>query len=246
LQPHRRNTICHLVDQTLLIILKGILIGVLVSAPMGPIGALCIQRTLNKGRWHGFVTGVGAMLSDVVYAVMVGMGMSFIINIVSSFKDVIQILGSALLLGFGVFLFRSNPIKAFRQQRKNITTYTQDFVTAFLLTLSNPMIIFLFIALFARLNFYNADFTYPQHILGFVSIALGALLWWLLVTSIFGKLRNRINLRRLWVVNRVIAGIIIGISLIGLVYSTFSEVKITRAAHSVRNIHSFSVKVEKE
>lgn len=222
------------------------MIGVLVSAPMGPIGALCIQRTLNKGRWHGFVTGVGAMLSDVVYAVMVGMGMSFIINIISSFHDVIQILGSALLLVFGVFLFRSNPIKAFRQQRKNITTYTQDFVTAFLLTLSNPLIIFLFIALFARLNFYNEDFTYGQHILGFVSISAGALLWWLLVTALFGKLRDRINLRRLWVVNRIIAGIIISISLIGLIYSTFDEVKITRAAHSVRNIYHSSIQMNKE
>ena len=216
--------------------------GVLVSAPMGPIGALCIQRTLNKGRWHGFVTGVGAMLSDVVYAVMVGMGMSFIVNFISSFKDIIQIMGSALLLGFGVFLFRSNPIKALRQQRKNITTYTQDFVTAFLLTLSNPLIIFLFIALFARLNFYNADFSFGQHILGFVSIAVGALLWWLLVTTLFGKLRDRINLRRLWVVNRVIAGIIIAISLIGLIYSTFAEVKTTHAYHSVKHICNFSVK----
>ncbi len=215
-------------DQTILIILKGILIGVLVSAPMGPVGALCIQRTLNKGRWHGFATGVGAMLSDVIYAVMVGMGMSFIINIISSFEGIIQILGSALLMVFGIFLFRSNPIKAFRQQRKNITTYTQDFVTAFLITLSNPMIIFLFIALFARLNFYSGDFSLLQHIIGFISIASGAMLWWLLVTTLFGKLRDRINLRRLWVVNRVIAGIIIGISLIGLIYSTFDEVKSTQ------------------
>jgi threonine/homoserine/homoserine lactone efflux protein len=214
-----------LLDQTIYIILKGILIGVLVSAPMGPIGALCIQRTLNKGRWHGFATGVGAMLSDVIYAIMVGMGMSYILDFISQYETAIQIVGSILLFGFGVMLFRSNPIKSFQEQRKNITTYTQDFITAFFITLSNPLIIFLFIALFARLNYYNGNFTISQHVLGFGSIAAGAMLWWLLVTFLFGKLRQRFNLRRLWVLNRIIASIVMAISLLGFVYSLFNDVK---------------------
>lgn len=197
----------------------------LVSAPMGPVGALCIQRTLNKGRWHGFATGVGAMISDVIYAIMVGMGMSYILNFISKNETIIQIVGSILLLGFGVMLFRTNPIKSFKQQKKNITTYTQDFVTAFFITLSNPLIIFLFIALFARLNYYNDDFTLAQHILGFASIATGALLWWFLVTLLFGKLRSHFNLRRLWVLNRIIASVVIAISILGLAYSMFYDVK---------------------
>jgi threonine/homoserine/homoserine lactone efflux protein len=213
------------VDQSIYIILKGVLIGILVSAPMGPVGALCIQRTLNKGRWHGFVTGVGAMLSDLIYAVMVGLGMSYILAFISKYESIIQISGSVLLFVFGIMLFRTNPIKTFREQRKNITTYTQDFVTAFFITLSNPLIIFLFIALFARLNYYNNDFTLAHHILGFVSIAIGALLWWLLVTFLFGKLRSKFNLRRLWILNRIIASIVLAISLLGLAYSMIYEVK---------------------
>lgn len=214
-----------MVDQTFYIILKGMLIGALVSAPMGPVGALCIQRTLNKGRWHGFATGVGAMVSDVIYAVMVGMGMSYILNFISKNETAIQVIGSILLLAFGVVLFRSNPIKSFHEQKKNITTYTQDFVTAFFVTLSNPLIIFLYIALFARLNYYNEDFTSGQHILGFASIATGALLWWFVVTFFFGKLRSKFNLRRLWVLNRIIASVVIAISLLGLAYSMFYDVK---------------------
>ena len=62
------------------IILKGIIIGVVVSAPMGPVGVLCIQRTLNKGRWYGFVTGIGASISDIIYALLTGYGMSFIFD----------------------------------------------------------------------------------------------------------------------------------------------------------------------
>ena len=61
-------------------IFKGLLIGIIASAPMGPVGILCIQRTLNKGRWYGFITGVGAAISDFIYALMVGLGMSFIMK----------------------------------------------------------------------------------------------------------------------------------------------------------------------
>ena len=66
------------------IVSKGIIIGVLVSAPMGPLGMLCIQRTLNKGRWHGFVTGIGAALSDVIYAALTCLGMGVVVNYVKA------------------------------------------------------------------------------------------------------------------------------------------------------------------
>ena len=85
-------------------IFKGIVIGVLASAPMGPVGILCIQRTLNKGRWYGFVTGVGAACSDIVYALFTGLGMSFVMDFVSNSENkfYLQIFGSLMLL---VFLF---------------------------------------------------------------------------------------------------------------------------------------------
>lgn len=212
-------------DQTVYTALKGILIGVIVSAPMGPVGALCIQRTLNKGRWHGFVTGAGAMISDVIYALIVGLGMSFILNLISKYESIIQMLGSALLFVFGVVLFRSNPIKSFQEQRKNINTYTQDFITGFFITLSNPLIIFLFIALFARLNFFSGELVIADYVVGYLAIAIGAMLWWFLVTLVFGILRTKFNLRRLWVINRIIASIVISISILGILYSTFYEVK---------------------
>ena len=72
------------------LISKGIVIGVLVSAPMGPIGMLCIQRTLNKGRWHGFVTGLGAALSDVIYAALTCLGMGVVVNFVEANQAPLQ------------------------------------------------------------------------------------------------------------------------------------------------------------
>ena len=94
-------------------IFKGIIIGILASAPMGPVGILCVQRTLNKGRWYGFVTGIGATVSDLFYAIITGVGMSFVMNLINNAhnKFILQITGSLMLLLFGIYSFRSNPTK---------------------------------------------------------------------------------------------------------------------------------------
>ncbi|MEG1685878.1 MAG: LysE family transporter, partial [Bacteroides sp.] len=88
-------------DWILDIVIKGFIIGVVVSAPLGPVGVLCIQRTLNKGRWYGFVTGLGAALSDIAYALLTGYGMSYIFDWISNNQFYLQLLGSIMLLGFG-------------------------------------------------------------------------------------------------------------------------------------------------
>ena len=94
-------------------IFKGILIGIIASAPMGPVGILCVQRTLNKGRWFGFITGVGAAISDFIYALIVGLGMSFIMEPLQNpeYQFILQITGSIILLLFGIYCFISNPTK---------------------------------------------------------------------------------------------------------------------------------------
>ena len=93
--------------------LKGILIGIIASAPMGPVGVLTIQRTLKKGRWYGLVTGFGAAISDIIYAMVTGLGMSFVMDLITSphNKFILQITGSILLLVFGLYCFRSDPTK---------------------------------------------------------------------------------------------------------------------------------------
>ena len=87
-------------DLTLYTIIRGLAIGILVSAPMGPIGILCIQRTLNKGRWSGFVTGLGAALSDLIYALLTGLGMSIVIDFIEANQNILQILGSLVFIVF--------------------------------------------------------------------------------------------------------------------------------------------------
>ena len=137
------------------LIFKGIMIGIIASAPMGPVGVLCVQRTLNKGRWYGFVTGVGAAASDIIYAGITGFGMSFVMDFVNNAqtKFLLQIMGSVILLIFGIISFRSNPTKNMRQSSHNKGTLFHNGLTAFLVTFSNPLIVFLFMACFAQFAF---------------------------------------------------------------------------------------------
>ena len=206
-----------MVDLMLYTIIRGFAIGVLVSAPMGPIGVLCIQRTLNKGRWSGFVTGVGAAVSDLCYALLTGLGMSIVIDFIEANQNLLQILGSFVLVGFGVFLYRQNPAKSIRKASNTNNTFTQDFVTAFFLTLSNPLILFLFIGLFARLNFFTPDTLHADYFAGYVSIFLGAISWWFTITYLINKVRTRFNLRSIWLINRGIGIIIIIMAIVGFV-----------------------------
>lgn len=138
------------------LLVKGLIVGVVVSAPLGPVGVLCIQRTLNKGRWYGFVTGLGAALSDIGYALITGYGMSFMDDFLAKNQVLLQIIGSIMLFFFGIYTFRSNPVQSIRPVSSTPGSYLHNFVTAFFVTLSNPLIIFLFIGLFARFSFCDA------------------------------------------------------------------------------------------
>ena len=101
-------------------IFKGLLIGIMASAPMGPIGVLCIQRTLNKGRWYGFITGIGACVSDLIYALFTGFGMSFVMDFIQNERSrfLLQIAGSIVLLIFGIYCYRSDPTKKIHKSNK--------------------------------------------------------------------------------------------------------------------------------
>ena len=205
-------------DLTIYTIIRGVAIGVLVSAPMGPVGILCIQRTLNKGRWSGLVTGLGAALSDLVYAILSGVGMAFVVDFISTNQNILQILGSFVLVGFGLYIYRQNPTKKLSKPQTSKNTFTQDFITSFLLTFSNPLILFLYIGLFARFNFFLPESQAVHHALGYISIILGAILWWFTITYFINKVRGHFNLRSIWLINKSIGIIIINMSIVGFIW----------------------------
>ena len=151
-------------------IFKGMLIGVVASAPMGPVGVLCIQRTLNKGRWYGFITGIGATVSDFIYALITGFGMSFVMDLINNNHNrfILQITGSIMLMAFGIYCYRSDPTKKIHVSGNKKGTLIHNGVTAFLVTFSNPLIIFLFMAAFAQFAFVIPK--HPLHMCGSIVI----------------------------------------------------------------------------
>lgn len=199
------------------IIFKGIAIGILVSAPMGPIGVLCIQRTLNKGRWSGLFTGIGAALSDMMYCILTGVGMSFVIEFIERNQSILQVVGSIVLLIYGIFLLKKNPAGSLKAPRPQKASYSKDFITGFLLTLSNPLILFLILSFFARFNFLSPDYQFYHYIIAFLFIFVGALLWWFIITFFVNKVRSHFNVRSMWIVNRIIGIIIVSMSVIGFI-----------------------------
>lgn len=201
------------------LVLKGLVVGVVVSAPMGPVGVLCVQRTLNKGRWFGFVTGLGAALSDLFYALITAFGLSFVIDLIEKGRNMLylQLLGGVMLFLFGLYAFRSNPTRNIRPVSKNKGSLAHNFATAFAVTLSNPLIIFLFLGLFARFNFVDNDQPMYMDMIGYLSIITGAVTWWFGLTYTIDKVRNRFDQKGIVLINRIIGAVVMVASVAGLI-----------------------------
>lgn len=204
-------------ESVVYILLTGILIGILISAPMGPIGMLVIQRTLNKGRSAAFFTGIGASMSDLVYCLLTGLGLSFVTDFIESNQNVLQVIGSLVLIIYAIYLFKNNPSRSLKPPVESATNYWRDFATGFLFTFSNPLILFFIIGLFARFNFLDTHYRFYHYILGYMSIIVGAVGWWFLITFFVNKVRAHFNVRSMWLVNRTIAVILLIMATVGFV-----------------------------
>ena len=199
------------------LVFKGMLIGMIASAPMGPVGILCVQRTLNKGRIYGLATGIGAAISDIIYAGITGFGMGFVMAIINDEQNkfYLQMIGSVLLLCFGIFTWRTDPTKKMHKSGQKKGTIWYNTWTAFLVTFSNPLIIFLFMALFAQFAFVIPDHPFEM-VIGFASIVGGALLWWYGLSWLVDKVRTIFDEHGIRIINRIIGAVVTLFSVISL------------------------------
>ena len=191
------------------------LIGLIASAPMGPVGVLCVQRTLNKGRWYGFITGIGAVVSDLIYAAITAYGMSYVMDVLNNQQTrmYLQIVGSVLLLVFGLYTYKSDPTKKIHNSGNGRGTLWHNGVTAFLVTFSNPLIIFLFLASYAQFAFVMPNHPFEM-VVGFLSIIFGALLWWYVLTWLIDKIRGKFDANGIRLINQVIGSVVVLCSII--------------------------------
>lgn len=210
-------------EHYLYLIPRALAIGILISAPMGPIGMLIIQRTLSKGRWPAFFTGLGAGLSDLLYCLLTGFGLSFVTEFIDTHQFIIQIIGGVVLAAFGIYLFSKNPTRSLKPSQQTANNYWSDTGSGFLLTFSNPLILFFIIGLFARFNFILPEYETMHFVVAYTLIFAGALLWWYFVTFLVSRLRKRINVRSLLLINRIIAIIILCMAVVGVAMAIQAE-----------------------
>ena len=151
----------------LILFLKGLVVGICASVPLGPIGVLCIQRTLSKGRHSGFITGLGAAVTDTFFAAIALLSLSFVQHILSDYKNIVMIAGGVIVGIFGVRLFMTNPVKQIKRIKSGNKRYWQDFFSTIIMTISNPGAFFLMLGLFAFIGINHETSRptlYPSHL----------------------------------------------------------------------------------
>ena len=189
---------------------------------MGPIGIMCVQRTLNNGRQSGFYTGIGAALSDLFYCLLAGLGVSFVTDFIESNVNLMQVLGSVILIVYSIYMIIHDPIKKHIDNDDNGDNLRRDVITGFFITLSQPIIVFLILPLFARFSFPLATHRFYHYITGYIFIVAGALLWWYVITFAVDKVRARFNINSMRAINRVMGVLLFILSLYGLVNGAIS------------------------
>ncbi len=193
------------------ILIKGVLVGVGASVPLGPIAILCVQKTLSKGRNAGFITGLGAATSDTLYAAISLLGLAFMQNLITENKTWVMIVGGVIILCIGIKVFLSNPIKQI-QQKEESNRHFADFFESFFMTISNPGAIFLILGLLTAVGIDTTghsakDIAVPTILW---SIFMGAATWWFILTGTINKFRRKFRIKQLITFNRV-SGVIIGV-----------------------------------
>jgi threonine/homoserine/homoserine lactone efflux protein len=200
------------------ILIKGLVLGFVSSIPLGPIGIICIQRTLGKGRLAGFVSGLGAATADTFLAIIAGLGLSFIIDFITH----LRLVGGILVMLIGLQIFFKSPVKQVRERRLKKNNLWTDYLSVLILTLSNPLAIFLFIAIFTGLNLVNGSQNFFSHLSIFVGIFCGASSWWFVLSSLVSTYRSKFRLKYLWWLNKITGLIIFLFGLTALISILFA------------------------
>lgn len=178
------------------LLLKGILIGIAISAPVGPVGLLCVQRTLAKDMFSGVISGAGAAIADMIYALIAIIGMSSVAYIIYEYDSFLRFIAALLLIYFAFRVARMDVSKNKEVMTKyNSSSLYLDCSSAFFLTISNPLIILVFLALFTCVDISEnqmIDYNSIQVVLG---VFIGALLWWISLSAVVIKFRKKFKLK---------------------------------------------------
>jgi threonine/homoserine/homoserine lactone efflux protein len=198
--------------------LKGFLVGVCASAPMGPIAILVVQKTLSKGQRAGFFTGLGASVVDTIYALIAIFALAFAQSFIHAHENIIYLAGGTILVGIGLSMALSNPFRRRKKAEEKKSSFSStDFLQAIAMGISNPMAIFVIFALFGFVGITNDDPTSWNVAPIILSVSAGTVCYWLFLTWALSHFRDKFSLRTILWLSRVMGAIvvIIGLVLVG-------------------------------
>ncbi len=195
-----------------LIIPVGLIIGILVSAPVGPVNVLCIQRAIERGFWGGVAAGLGAVLGDGLIALFAALGVGAISGAVKDYRTIIQIVGGLALAGFGLKLFLAGPkVEMLNPQladKATLKDFAWDIPQTFFLTITNPGAVLGLFAIFGGVSTFVEVNSHIDALTMVAAIMGGSLGWWVLLSNLIGRIRHKIDGSRFGHINRI-AGLLL-------------------------------------
>lgn len=187
--------------------IKGLIIGIVIAAPVGPIGVLCIQRSLHDGFKVGLMTGLGAAIADGTYGVIAGFGFTALSDLLVAQQFWIRLLGGFFLLYLGIKLFSTQSVENTKDKSEQSSWHA--LVTTYLLTMTNPATVLSFLAIFSGLGLSQTTADYAHAMALVLGITLGSALWWLILSGgVALVLHHRISPSVIRRINKI-SGIII-------------------------------------
>jgi threonine/homoserine/homoserine lactone efflux protein len=200
------------------VFVKGLLAGFLIAAPVGPINVMCVRRTIVYGRLVGIVSGIGAATADTFFGAIAAFGLTFLHDFLMREKFWFAIVGAALLVIMGVRLLIAKPPQKKKDEPEDAdpATLLGDFTSTGFLTLTNPVTVLSFLAVFGAFGVQNQERSLADSWTLLLGVFLGSCTWWLLLTTTVGLLRDRFNREGLRWANRIAAVVILGFAVLVL------------------------------
>lgn len=189
-----------------LIIPVGLIIGVLVAAPVGPVNILCIQRAIERGFWGGVAAGLGAVLGDGLIALSASLGVGAISGAIRNHRTIIQIAGGLALIAFGIKLFITKPRLVVATDEPGRAASLKDFIwdipQTFFFTITNPGAVLGLFAIFGGVSTFVEVDGYIDSLVMVAAIMCGSLGWWIFLSNMIGRVRHRITEARFKIINQ--------------------------------------------
>ncbi len=191
------------------LLIRGLLAGLIIAVPVGPVNVLCISRTIKKGWRSGLLSGLGAASADAMYGCVAGFSITFVIQFLLREEFWIRLIGGILLVLIGVcYYFKPPQSLSSEESAEGPSTGHSDYISTLLLTLTNPTTVLSFLAVLAALGMGRHTDTWVTLFL-VLGIFCGSMLWWIVLTGVVCRLRDKFNDHAMLWLNRI-AGLAIG------------------------------------